>query len=241
MEILLVFAHRDEADAFGDVPHLVTGVGKVNAAAALAQALAAGRNVAGAAAMAPDLAAVGTASTAPDGVSASAKPSGQMQAPSQSGGVADPAQSAAESDTRYDRVIVLGTAGLVVDGPDAPTLDTVCQITGALQHDLSLPSPELRLDETLILPETPGARIATGDTFVQNDAQRHSIAADGATLVDMESYAYASVCRRFGVPLQIFKVPSDFADSATSGEDWDTIVHRKSAQLRRFWDEHLRV
>ena len=33
---LLVSAHRDEASAFADVPHVVTGVGKVNAAVSLA-------------------------------------------------------------------------------------------------------------------------------------------------------------------------------------------------------------
>ena len=36
---LLVFAHADEASAFADVPHIVSGVGKVNAATALASAL----------------------------------------------------------------------------------------------------------------------------------------------------------------------------------------------------------
>ena len=44
------------------------------------------------------------------------------------------------------------------------------------------------------------------------------------------------MCERLGVPLQIFKVPSDFADSATSDADWDEIVFRKSEQLREFWD-----
>ena len=37
---LLVFAHGDEASAFADVPHLVTGVGKVEAATVLGKALA---------------------------------------------------------------------------------------------------------------------------------------------------------------------------------------------------------
>lgn len=36
---LLVFAHRDEADAFQDVPHVLTGVGKLNAALGLQRAL----------------------------------------------------------------------------------------------------------------------------------------------------------------------------------------------------------
>lgn len=176
---LLVFAHRDEASAFADVPHLVTGVGKVNAAVSLAGALA-------------------------------------------EGGV--------------ERVAVLGTAGVVSDGPERPSLEDVYQITGVVQHDFSLPSPELRPQGEVILPPERTAVIATGDVFVQDDEQRARIAGLGASLVDMEAYAYAGVCDRFRVALQIFKVPSDFADSSTTDEEWDTIVFRKSEQLRAFWD-----
>lgn len=176
---LLVFAHRDEASAFADVPHLVTGVGKVNAAVSLASALA-------------------------------------------EGGV--------------ERVVVLGTAGVVSDGPERPSLEDVYQITGVVQHDFSLPSPELRPAGDTMLPPERTAVIATGDVFVKDDAQRGHIASLGASLVDMEAYAFASVCERFGVPLQMFKVPSDFADSSTTDEEWDTIVFRKSEQLREFWN-----
>ncbi len=179
---LLVFAHRDEASAFADVPHVVTGVGKVNAAVSLASALASGD---------------------------------------------------------VERVVVLGTAGVVSDGPDRPHLDEVYQITGVVQHDFSLPSPELRPAGDAILPPESTAVLATGDVFVKNDAQRAHIAGLGASLVDMEAYAYASVCERFAVPLQLFKIPSDFADSSTTDEEWDTIVFRKSEQLREFWATRL--
>lgn len=176
--LLLVFAHADEAAAFADLPHLVTGVGKINATLALTRALA-------------------------------------------GGGV--------------DRVIVLGTAGLVAEGP---TLDTLCQVTRAVQHDYSLPSPAIEPAGEVLLEET--ATIATGDVFVQDDAQREAIAALGATLVDMESYAYAAVCESFGVPLQLFKIPSDFADSSTTMAHWDGIVKTKSERLREFYDARLR-
>ncbi len=178
---LLVFAHRDEASAFEGVPHLVTGVGKVNAAVSLAEALV------------------------PGGV---------------------------------ERVVVLGTAGVVGDASDRPELDSVYQITGVVQHDFSLPSPELRPRGDVILPGHT-AVIATGDVFVKNDLQRAHIAGLGAALVDMEAYAYAAVCERFGVELQMFKIPSDFADSSTTDEEWDTIVFRKSEQLREFWADRL--
>ncbi|UOQ61602.1 purine-nucleoside phosphorylase [Leucobacter rhizosphaerae] len=178
---LLVFAHRDEATAFADVPHLVTGVGKVNAASSLAGALAAG-----------DVA----------------------------------------------RVVVLGTAGVVGDGEDRLDLDTVYQVTGVVQHDFSLPSPELRPAGDVVLPDRT-ATLATGDVFVKDDAQRTHIQGLGAGLVDMEAYAYAAICERFDVPLQLFKIPSDFADSSTTDEEWDTIVFRKSEQLREFWEKRL--
>lgn len=182
-QTLLVFAHRDEASAFDDVPHLVTGVGKVNAATELAAALAAAPSI--------------------------------------------------------DRVVVLGTAGVIGDGADRLDLDTVYQLTGVLQHDFSLPSPTLEPGGAVVLEAGFTATVATGDVFVQNDEQRRSIAALGAGLVDMESYAYASVCARFGVALQLFKIPSDFADSTTTDEEWDTIVFRKSEQLRVFCEDRL--
>ncbi|MGO1810825.1 MAG: phosphorylase family protein, partial [Canibacter sp.] len=171
---LLVFAHHDEASAFTDIAHLVTGVGKINAATSLALAL---------------------------------------------GAASEP----------VDEVVVLGTAGIVSDGHD---LDTIVQITHAVQHDFSLDSPRLVLAPPVI---DATATIATGDVFVKNDAQRTAIANLGATLVDMETYAYASVCERFNVPLKAFKIPSDFADSSTTDEEWDEIVFLKSGQLRHFW------
>lgn len=174
---LLVFAHADEASAFADVPHLVTGVGKINAAVALAAALAA-EEVSG--------------------------------------------------------VTVLGTAGVVGEGASRLDLGTVYQVTRVLQHDFSLPSPAIDVSGEVVLAEQ--AVMATGDVFVKDDAERARIAGAGASLVDMEGYAYASVCQHWNVPLQIFKVPSDFADSTTTDAEWDEIVFRKSERLRDFWD-----
>ena len=175
---LLAFAHRDEASAFGDIPHIVTGVGKVNAAVSLAAELA------------------------------------------QRGGA-------------VSRVVVLGTAGVVGDGPD---LDTVYQIGAAKQHDFSLASPTFEPRGPVLAPQLT---VATGDVFVQDDAQRARIAGLGAELVDMESYAIAALCARLELELIILKVPSDFADSSTTDEEWDTIVFRKSEQLRAFAETEL--
>ena len=178
---LIVFAHGDEASAFANVPHLVTGVGKINAAVSLAEALRAGD---------------------------------------------------------VERVIVLGTAGVVGEGEDRLSLDTVYQVTALVQHDFSLPSATVEPSGEVLLAET--ATMATGDQFVKDDAQRTHIAGLGAQLVDMEGYAYATLCARFGVPLQVFKVPSDFADSSTTDAEWDEIVFAKSRQLRAFWEDRLR-
>lgn len=179
---LLVFAHEDEASAFVDVPHIVTGVGKINAATALSYALS--------------------------------------------------------QDPRPERVLVLGTAGVIADGVSAPRLDTVYQIDVAVQHDFSLPSPKLSVPGQM-LSSVEAATIATGDVFVQSDEQRAKVAASGAVLVDMETYAFVHVCNTFEVPLQVFKVPSDFADDSTTGDEWDTVVFQKSRDLRTFWNERL--
>lgn len=178
---LIVFAHGDEASAFADVPHIVTGVGKINAAVSLAQELRGGD---------------------------------------------------------VERVVVLGTAGVVGEGAERLSLDTVYQVTGLVQHDFSLPSQTIVPAGDVLLAET--ATMATGDQFVKDDAQRAHIASLGAQLVDMEGYAYGALCARFDVPLQVFKVPSDFADSSTTDAEWDEIVFAKSRQLRAFWEDRLR-
>ncbi len=179
---LLVFAHADEAEAFAarGIPHLITGVGKINATLTLTDALLREGQIAG------------------------------------------------------RTVVVLGTAGAISD--DA-RLDTVYQIEAVMQHDFSLPSPTLRPRGERL--DVPTAIIATGDVFVQNDAQREALAALGATLVDMETYAFVAVCERLGVPLQVFKVPSDFADSSTTQDEWDSIAVSKSEQLLAFAEQHL--
>lgn len=144
------------------------------------------------------------------------------------------------AEAPIERVVVLGTAGAV--GDDA-RLDTVYQIIEVVQHDFSLPSPRLEL-----APFNPGSEavgtietavIATGDVFVQDDAQRAALASAGATLVDMETYAYATVCAHLGVPLQVFKTPSDFADSSTTQSEWDEVVVSNSEQLFAFAQKNL--
>ncbi|MGO4296193.1 phosphorylase family protein [Glutamicibacter sp. MCAF14] len=179
---LLVFAHADEAVAFADVEHLISGVGKVNASVALAGALASGD---------------------------------------------------------IKNVVVLGTAGVVGHADeDRPSLDTIYQITKLIQHDFPLPSADVDPTGEVLLPDNK-VTMATGDVFVSDDEQRIHIKSLGASLVDMEGYAYGSICQRFNVPLQIFKIPSDYADDSASIDEWDEIAKQKSVQLREFYDKHL--
>lgn len=179
---LLVFAHADEAVAFADVEHLVSGVGKINASMALAGAIA---------------------------------------------------------DGNIKNVIVLGTAGVVGHaGEDRPSLDTIYQVTKLIQHDFPLPSADVDPTGEVLLHDYQ-VTMATGDVFVSDDQQRAHVLGLGASLVDMEGYAYASVCQRFNVPLQIFKIPSDYADDSASIDEWDEIAKQKSVQLREFYDKHL--
>lgn len=200
---LLVFAHADEAEAFAaaGVPHLITGVGKINATLALTEALLGAQEQSGESSGAGAGAVVGAGVGAAVGAGAS-----------------------------FERVVVLGTAGAV---DDEVRLDTVYQIEALVQHDFSLPSPKV-VPAGPLLDGVPVSIIATGDVFVQDDSQRAALSAVGAHLVDMESYAYAVVCERLGIPLQVFKAPSDFADSSTTQDEWDGVVMTKSRQLFEF-------
>lgn len=185
---LLVFAHADEAQAFVDVPHFVSGIGKISATVNLGERLSQGD---------------------------------------------------------VSEVVVLGTAGMLDDGLD---FDAVHRIGYVMQHDFEFPSDVVRIEQdgsvSLIDPltweagtpeiSTGEAVIATGDVFVKDDLLRASLIAQGAQLVDMESYAFAVLCRVYEVPLTIYKIPSDTADSATTNQSWDDIVAVKSRQLREF-------
>lgn len=143
-------------------------------------------------------------------------------------------------------VTVLGTAGIVADSLD---LNTVYEVTGVFEHDFEFTGEEIALPlaggAAAFSPErmsgVSGVKIATGDAFVKDDATRGRLASRGASLVDMETYAYARVCQSFGVGLQVFKIPSDFADSATTDAQWDEIVVERSARLHDFWRCRLAV
>jgi adenosylhomocysteine nucleosidase len=151
---LLVLAVKEEAQYLDtSLPVLLTGMGKVNAAVALATALARG-----------------------------------------------PLPSS---------VINLGTAGALRPGWTGTHL-----VGTVIQHDLDSDILRSLTGETygapLALGDPAGPTLATGDSFIADEAARVRLA-EHASLVDMEGYALASAAHQAGVPLRIVKHVSDDA------------------------------
>ncbi|MFF5284629.1 nucleosidase [Streptomyces sp. NPDC012756] len=151
---LFVLAVKEEAQFLDtELPVLLTGMGKVNAATALASVLGRGP-----------------------------KPSG---------------------------IVNLGTAGALRPGW------TGTHVVGTVvQHDLDGELLATLTGETygapLTLPDGGDVVLATGDTFVSDEAARVRLAVR-APLVDMEGYALATAAELAGVPLRIVKHVSDEA------------------------------
>ncbi|MEU7484099.1 nucleosidase [Streptomyces sp. NPDC042319] len=151
---LLVLALKEEAQFLGaDHPVLLTGMGKVNAATALATVLARG--------------------------------------------------------TRPSGIVNLGTAGAL-----RPGLRGTHVISSVIQHDLDSELLATLTGEVtgapLDLADLGGPVLATGDSFIADDAARDRLAARAA-LVDMEGYALAHVAQEAGVPVRLVKHVSDEA------------------------------
>jgi adenosylhomocysteine nucleosidase len=176
---LLVLAVKEEAQFLDtDLPVLLTGMGKVNAATALATVLARGPH-----------------------------PSG---------------------------IVNLGTAGALRPGWTGTHV-----IGSVIQHDLDNAVLASLTGEIygapIDLPDHGGPVLATGDSFISDEAARARLAAH-APLVDMEGYALASAAQQAGVPLRIVKHVSDeagdgaartwretVADCARVLADWTTL------------------
>lgn len=131
----------------------------------------------------------------------------------------------------YDEIVVVGTGGAL----DPELAAGVYDVDAALQHDVKdldgVLGSHVSLPSRVVLGARDGIVIATGDHFVDDAAAVAVIRALGARMVDMESYAYAWVAERFGVPLRIFKAVSDRAqDGAT--QEWDDAARACSIVLR---------
>ncbi|MGW1464390.1 nucleosidase [Streptomyces sp. NPDC002308] len=151
---LLVLAVKEEAQYLDtSLPVLLTGMGKVNAATALAAVLGRG--------------------------------------------------------PRPSHVVNLGTAGALRPGRTGTHV-----IGTVMQHDLDSDTLLSLTGETYGAPLTvgdpDGPTLATGDSFIDDEAARARLAAH-ASLVDMEGYALATAAHLAGVSLHIVKHVSDDA------------------------------
>lgn len=132
---------------------------------------------------------------------------------------------------RPARVINVGTAGALIDDHSG-----VFEITHVYKHDFDTdaleritgqPFPnEIALEPISSLPT---ARLATGDAFISSAAKREELARR-AQLCDMEGWAIAWVCRRFGVPVTLLKQVSDNADESAT-DIWADAVERGAREL----------
>lgn len=128
-----------------------------------------------------------------------------------------------------DEIVVVGTAGAL----DAAVAG-VHEIAAAIQHDVTdidgIAGQHVSLPAR-VRTGSGTATIATGDHFVDDADAVTAIGALGATLVDMETYAYVWVAEQFAVPITVLKAVSDNAhgDAIT---DWRAAVAACSVTLR---------
>ncbi|MBZ4015710.1 nucleosidase [Streptomyces purpurogeneiscleroticus] len=178
---LLVVAVKEEAQFLGaGFPVLLTGIGKVNAATALATVLARGP-----------------------------RPSG---------------------------IVNLGTAGAL-----RPGLRGTHVIGSVIQHDLDSAVLAALTGEVygapLELADEDGPVLATGDSFIADDAARDRLAAHAA-LVDMEGYAVVAAAQQAGVPVRLVKHVSDEAGD-DAARTWQESVAECGRELAAWAAEHL--
>ncbi|MEV7693683.1 nucleoside phosphorylase [Microbacterium sp. NPDC089189] len=130
----------------------------------------------------------------------------------------------------YEEIVVVGTAGCI----DPLLQGDVHDVVAALQHDVT--DIDGIVGQHVSLParigsDGDGVVIATGDHFVDDAEAVLRIRPLGASLVDMETYAYFWVADQLGVPIRVFKAISDRAQD-DAHTDWNATVTACSHLLR---------
>lgn len=129
----------------------------------------------------------------------------------------------------YDEIVVVGTAGSI----DPDIRGGVHEISEAFQHDVS-DEDQVR-GKHVMMPERvstghEGVVIGTGDHFVDDAAEVAIVRELGASLVDMETYAYIWIAQQYGVPIRVVRAVSDFAQDGAA-KTWDETVVGCSNEL----------
>lgn len=125
---------------------------------------------------------------------------------------------------RPQLVINFGTAGKI-----NPDLDGLLDIASVIQRDmLAIPLAARGItplsDEPSCYASGHGnARCGTGDSFVT--ASDPWLVEQEVDIVDMELFAIAHTCHRYGVPWRAFKFITDAADD-DAADHWNDNVHR---------------
>ena len=132
-------------------------------------------------------------------------------------------------------VVNIGSAGALRDG-----LSGVHEVGTVLNHDMNGDAIRaLGYDpEDVFEVGTSEIVLASGDVFVSDPTVRE-VLASRAHLVDMEGYAVAFACARFGVPVRLVKHVSDNADE--SALDWPEVVDLSARALGAWLEEHVRL
>lgn len=135
------------------------------------------------------------------------------------------------AENTYEHILAYGTAGRI-----NPHLDTktIYQISQATQWD-ALRKGLLKPPSTL--PDHPTATIATGDNFVNDETTKQQLTTIGVDLVDMETYAYFYVAKKFQTPITVFKAISDDADE-NSDTEWDEQAPTLSEKLHQHYQQN---
>lgn len=145
------------------------------------------------------------------------------------------ATTAALLTHRPSLVVNYGTAGKL-----HASLGGLVEVSRVIQRDMMA----MPLAPRGVIPLTDGphehassfgtAVCGTGDSFVT--ASDPWLVESGVHLVDMELFAIAHVCHRFGAPWRAFKFITDAADDGAA-QDWSANV-RRGQEL--FWEKMKR-
>ena len=121
-----------------------------------------------------------------------------------------------------------GSAGAV-----APGLGGLVECGRAVQRDMDLRPLGTPLGDTYGDAPPHDARWGEGPTVGTGDSFAAETPEIGCDLVDMEAFALARACERFGVPFRCVKFVSDAADG-DAPDDWEA-NKAKGADLFKKW------